>query len=223
MAIEPQGIVPWGRSFDEYVRMFALSEADLGRGILDCAAGPSSFTAEMHRGGNRAIASDPIYALQPRAIRARVAIVRDRMMRLVRHHPEDFVWSRIRSPDHLEEIRMGSMETFLADFEADSDRNRYVAQSLPDLRFRDREFGLALCSHFLFLYSGELNEEFHIAAVRELLRVAGEVRIFPVTDLSGKPSSHLTRVQAKFDAERVRVPYEFLRGANEMLVVRQTR
>lgn len=28
-------VVPWGRSFEEYRRMFALSDADLGGRILD--------------------------------------------------------------------------------------------------------------------------------------------------------------------------------------------
>ena len=37
-------IVPWGRSFDEYCRMFALSADDLARKrILGCADGPAGF------------------------------------------------------------------------------------------------------------------------------------------------------------------------------------
>ncbi|MEJ2314724.1 MAG: hypothetical protein P8Y85_08150 [Nitrospirota bacterium] len=40
-------IVFIGRTFGEYAAMFALDEASLGRGpVLDCAAGPSSFTAK---------------------------------------------------------------------------------------------------------------------------------------------------------------------------------
>lgn len=40
-------VVPWGRSFDEYVRMFALTDADLNRSILGCADGPAAFNAEL--------------------------------------------------------------------------------------------------------------------------------------------------------------------------------
>jgi hypothetical protein len=36
-------VVPWGRSFDEYVRMFDLTPADLGKRILGCGDGPASF------------------------------------------------------------------------------------------------------------------------------------------------------------------------------------
>jgi hypothetical protein len=35
-------VVPWGRSFDEYQRMFALTGADLGL-ILGCGDGPAAL------------------------------------------------------------------------------------------------------------------------------------------------------------------------------------
>ena len=44
-------IVPWGRSFDEYVKMFALTEADLEKRILGCGDGPASFNAVMRTKG----------------------------------------------------------------------------------------------------------------------------------------------------------------------------
>jgi hypothetical protein len=40
-------VVPWGRSFDEYVAMFALSSEDLGRRILGCNDGPASFNSGL--------------------------------------------------------------------------------------------------------------------------------------------------------------------------------
>jgi hypothetical protein len=44
-------IVPWGRSFDEYRQMFALTEADLGGRLVGCGDGPASFNAEATRRG----------------------------------------------------------------------------------------------------------------------------------------------------------------------------
>ena len=35
-------VVPWGRSFDEYRRMFALTEIDLRRTIVGCGDGPGT-------------------------------------------------------------------------------------------------------------------------------------------------------------------------------------
>jgi hypothetical protein len=45
MGINYQDIVPWGRSFAEYVKMFSLIPDDLDLRILDCGGGPSSFNA----------------------------------------------------------------------------------------------------------------------------------------------------------------------------------
>jgi ubiquinone/menaquinone biosynthesis C-methylase UbiE len=222
LPIELDQVVPWGRSFDEYVRMFALTGDELRRSVLDCAAGPSSFQAELHRRGGSVVSVDPVYAFTADEIRSRVDAVRDSMMRQVRGQLEQFRWDFIRSPQDLERERMGAMEQFLEDYRSDGPRARYLPQSLPNLDFRDGTFDLALCSHFLFLYADHLDTAFHLASVAELLRVAREVRIFPVTDLSGKQSSHLAPVREKFNGAVVRVPYEFLKGANEMLVLKSS-
>jgi hypothetical protein len=149
--IQLDQIVPWGRSFDEYVRMFALTEDDLRGRILDCAAGPSSFQAELRRRGGSVVSVDPIYAHAPGQIRSRVEAARESMMRQVHGQPDQFRWEFIRSPHHLERVRMGAMEQFLEDYRADDARARYLPQSLPKLDFPDRTFDLALCSHCLFL------------------------------------------------------------------------
>lgn len=54
------GVVPWGRSFEEYARMFALSGRELGGRILRCADGPASFNAEAHARGVREAAVEPV-------------------------------------------------------------------------------------------------------------------------------------------------------------------
>jgi hypothetical protein len=54
MAFSLQHVVPWGRSFGEYERMFSLSAGDLQQRILACADGPASFNATAtRRGGNQ--------------------------------------------------------------------------------------------------------------------------------------------------------------------------
>ena len=54
-------VVPWGRSFDEYVRMFALAESDLESRILGCGDGPASFNVEATRRGATVVSCDPLY------------------------------------------------------------------------------------------------------------------------------------------------------------------
>jgi len=54
---------PFGRSLDEYRRMFALSENDLTRSIIGVGDGTVSFNTEMHAMGNRAVSIDPLFTL----------------------------------------------------------------------------------------------------------------------------------------------------------------
>jgi hypothetical protein len=218
MPVHLQNVVPWGRSFDEYVGMFSLSEAALAGTILDCAAGPASFNAELTARGGHVVSVDPIYAFCADEIRSRVASVRAPMMEQVRADLDHFVWHSIRSPEMLEKIRLTAMERFLADFPQGLAQRRYIAGQCPELPIQG-QFDLALSSHFLFLYSQHLSLEFHLETIRTLRRLARQVRIFPLLELNGQPSRHLSAVQAQLGGRRVRVEYEFLRGANEMLVI----
>jgi len=202
--------------------MFAVSDDDLAGRILGCGDGPASFNAEASARGHSVVSCDPIYAFSPAEIERRVEGAYDRVIALVRRNPDGFVWTLFRDPDHLGQCRLAALRRFLADFEAGNAGGRYVTASLPRLPFEDRRFDLALVSHLLFLYSGQLDFEFHWAAVEELLRVAREVRIFPLLTLGRRPSPHVgpicTHVAGRgWRAEVCGVPYEFRRGSNEML------
>src|ERR1700747_2525949 len=106
-------IVPWGRSFEEYRRMFALSDADLQLRILGCADGPASFNAEATWRGTSVISIDPLYRLDTRTIRDRVAATYDQMLEQARRNTQEFVWDTIRSVEELGRIRMQAMQAFL--------------------------------------------------------------------------------------------------------------
>jgi hypothetical protein len=98
----------------------------------------------------------------------------------------------------------------------------YLAGELPELPFADGEFDLAICSHLLFTYSGQLSLDFHCRAVLKLYRVAEEVRIFPLLDLGGQPSPHVEPVCRLIEEHGGRwtvesVDYGFQRGGNQML------
>ncbi|HEX3372108.1 MAG TPA: hypothetical protein VHS08_06290, partial [Candidatus Acidoferrales bacterium] len=71
MAFRYEEIVPWGRSFEEYQRMFNLSTLDFDRKILGCADGPASFNAHMFRHGRRIVSCDPIYQFSAPQIKDR--------------------------------------------------------------------------------------------------------------------------------------------------------
>jgi hypothetical protein len=218
-------VVPWGRSLREYERMFDLSPAECSLRILDCAAGPSSFNAEMHQGGYFVTSCDPVYPFSQSALAARIEETCPAILAATRKFQANFVWSEICSVEELEKLRRSSMALFLDDLAFGLAQGRYIIAELPNLCFRDREFDLSLCSHFLFTYSNVLTLEFHVASIREMCRVARETRIFPLIEQFGSgPSAHLTDVLGLlrtngYHCEISPVPYEFQRGGNEMLRV----
>jgi hypothetical protein len=219
-------VVPWGRSFGEYVRMFALTEEDLGRRILGCGDGPASFNAIASRHGCGAVSADPIYRFSAAEIASRIEATAAVVAEQLRSNAGEFVWTHFESIDELLEARLEAMDEFLGDYPIGLAAGRYVDAALPDLPFRDRSFDVALCSHFLFLYSEQHDAEFHSDAIAELSRIAAEVRIFPLLELGGVRSRHLDDVTAAlrergYACDTVRVPYEFQKGGNEMLRIKR--
>lgn len=215
-------VVPWGRSFDEYCRMFALSSDDLALRILGCGDGPASFNAHATRRGAAVTSFDPIYQCDATQIRERIAATYDQVLDQTRRNANEFVWESIGSVEELGAVRLAAMDDFLADYVHGKTEGRYVTAELPELPFADASFDLGLCSHLLFLYSLHLDEEFHRRSVRELCRVARELRIFPLLALGGQRSPYVDRVSeemtaAGYQVSLERVPYEFQRGGNEMM------
>jgi hypothetical protein len=217
-------VVPWGRTFDEYVAMFALDENDRRKKIVGCADGPAAFNAAMYRLGGTVVSVDPLYRFTAEEIESRIDETFNQVMEQTQCNADEFKWTRIRSPKELGQLRMGAMSEFLADFPRGIREGRYRYGELPDLPFPDGAFDIALCSHFLFLYSRIFDISFHIKSIRELCRIAGEARIFPLTELGSRRSRHLNKVTSILAAEGYRlaverVDYEFQKGGNEMLRV----
>jgi hypothetical protein len=224
MSITLDQVVPWGRSLAEYQRMFNMSERDLAAKILGCGDGPASFNAEMTALGRSVVSCDPIYAFSKEQIARRVEDTYAPIVEQVRRNAQNYVWSEFRDPDSLGQHRLATMRAFLVDFDTGRVAARYLPDALPALSFADGQFDLALCSHLLFLYSEQLTLEFHVAAIRELYRVAREVRIFPLLALDCRPSPHIVPVQARlreagFVVEIQHVPYEFQAGGDQMMRV----
>lgn len=215
-------VVPWGRSFDEYRAMFALSDADLAGRILGCGDGPASFNARATGQGASVVSCDPIYQWRTEEIRQRIDQTYDTVLDQTRQNAREFVWETIASVEELGRVRMAAMGEFLADYPKGVLEGRYIEGELPSLPFSDGQFDLALCSHLLFLYSAQLGEDFHHAATLELVRVAREVRVFPLLALGGAPSPFIDpcgRVlrEAGCEVSIEQVPYEFQRGGNQMM------
>lgn len=204
--------------------MFGLAPGDLEKRILGCGDGPAAFNAALSKRGGRVVSVDPLYRYSVQEIRERIAATFDVVLEQTRKNAQEFVWRQIRSVEELGRVRQAAMEEFLGDYPTGKSAGRYREASLPALPFAEGEFDLALCSHFLFLYSGQLPIEFHVESVRELCRVAREARIFPLLELGARPSRHLEPVMGQlrkdgFKVEIKSVPYEFQKGGDRMLRV----
>lgn len=227
MVVQLDQVVPFGRTFDEYVKIFALSDADLEKKILGVGDGPASFNAEASRKGIKVISIDPIYQFTKDEIKRRFDAVVDNIINQVKNTPDDWIWSYHQSPEDLKSTRLKALNQFLEDYEQGKQEQRYLIQEVPYLTFKENEFDLALCSHFLFLYSDHLTYEFHLKSLQEILRVSQEVRIFPLLTLMIQQSPYLDAIIKDFTHQGyqvflTKVQYELQKGGNEMLVIKKS-
>jgi hypothetical protein len=220
--MELQEIVPLGRGLGDYAAMFALQPADRARSVLGCGDGPAAFNADWTRRGGRVVSLDPLYAQSGEAIAARIDATFPEVVRQMRRAPERLRLAPDQTVDRLAARRRAAMRRFRADYSGGGRDGRYVAGALPDLPFAAGAFDLAVVSHLLFLYDRQLDLDAHVAGLTALLRVAAEVRVFPLVDLAGQRSRWLDPALAHLRGRGVRadilaVDYEVQRGARQML------
>ncbi len=224
MAFELKNVVPWGRTLDEYKRMFKLAENDLNKQIISFGDGPASFNFEMKESNATVTSMDPIYQFSKKDIEGRIEETKETVMNQMRVNQDNFIWSSIKNVEELEIIRMHAMADFLTDFELGKKQNRYIYHELPGKTiFKEQTFDLGLSSHFLILYSN-LGLDFHIKSISEMLRICKEVRIFPLLNLNAEKSEVLEGIIEGFGNEFTvsieKVEYEFQKGGNEMLRIK---
>ncbi|PLZ28614.1 SAM-dependent methyltransferase [Fischerella thermalis] len=225
MVMKLEKVVPFGRSLDEYVQMFHLTKSDLRKRILGVGDGPASFNAEATKIGVQVTSIDPIYQFSGDEILKRFNEMVDNIIDQVKASPDDWTWSYHTSPENLRWNRVQAINKFISDYEQGKQEKRYQIGELPKLNFQDKEYDLALCSHFLFLYSDHHDYQFHFDAIKEMLRVSQEVRIFPLLTLMLQRSPYLDHITQElqelgYTVSIVKVKYELQKGGNEMLWIR---
>ena len=206
--------------------MFDLEPGDLPARILDCSGGVAGFAAEAGRRGSRIVAVDPAYALARDDLAQLGSDDLARGSAIADQYPDRFTFEWYGGPERRLALRKSALAQFLMDLAMNA--GHYVAGQLPQLPFRDSSFDLGVCSHLLFTWADQLGLDWHRTALIELSRVATEVRVFPtVMQGPGEPVPFWDQLMADLAdaglrAERRRVPYEFQRNANTMLVVTRT-
>src|SRR5512143_1332675 len=102
-------VIPWGRSLPEYLSMFDLHPADLGRSILGCGDGPASFNAEMAARGLRVISADPLYAQDGGVVAAQIGAVFGTVLAGMRANRGRYVWAPGITPETVAAARLRTM------------------------------------------------------------------------------------------------------------------
>ena len=221
-------VVLLGRTFEEYVRFFALAPDEWrARRILDVASGVGSFCAEANAQGWNVTATDPIYELPAETIAPRCQADLEHVLDAI-GQATTYRWGFYRDAARLRGFRERARQRFLADYR-DAPPGRYVAGQLPALPFPDRQFELTLVSYFLFVYEEQLSYDFHRDSLLEILRVtSGEARFYPLVTFAAQRSTYLDRLREDpvgrdFEFVEVATDFEFLEGSNSYLRVRRRR
>src|SRR6056297_295055 len=188
--VVPEGTAFYGRTFEEYCRLFDLTIGDLrGCRILDCPGGPGSFTAVAAQIGADATAVDPVYGPAVDELEAHCEATIDEIVAQVAEKRSFFDWSFYGDVATRERFASAAARRFLADY--DRCRDRYVDAALPALPFEADAFDRTCSANFLFLYDDRFDRDFHVAAARELARVtAGELRIAGLQTLDAERSRY---------------------------------
>lgn len=136
MVFQLQEIVPWGRSYAEYVQMFALTESDLTNATLGCGDSQAGFNAVLSKASGKVISVDPLYEFSQEAIAERIQETFKIVIEQTRLNQQQFVWKNITSVEELGKIRLNAMNAFLVDYPDGLKSRRYKPMSLPSLAFR---------------------------------------------------------------------------------------
>jgi len=212
-----------GRTFTEYQRMFDFDPATwAGQRVLDCPAGPCSFVTEAHDRGIEAVSADKMYDRSAAALSKRCAEDIETAIDALDGVEDLYRWEFYGDVSELRTYREQAASRFLSDYAHNG--HRYVYADLPATPFVDHAFDLVLSAHFLFLYDDRLSYEFHLETIRELCRISGQLRVFPLHGFDADQSELVGNLVEDLQSEGSTtdfqvVPFEFQRGANKMLVV----
>ena len=217
MQLDLENIAITGRTFGEYSAFFDLTFEDLkGKKVLDCPSGASSFVATLNKNAIKAKGVDIIYEFDKNSIEQQGVKSIDKIY-------EDTSWMDAYKMDFYKtkENHRYHRGSALKEFIDDYNSQDYIFAKLPKLPFEDDSFDILLSSHLLFVYDDRLDYEFHKNSILEMLRVAKEVRIFPLVDFKNSRvkeeknfSPFVYDILEEFHCEIIKTDFEFQPRAN---------
>ncbi len=217
-------LVLWGHTVDEYREMFDLSQEEMNGRILEYGCGPSALNAQQFHQHHEVVSCDPLFVLDKDTLYSKSIMIFAHMADEIRKDKEQFDFTPVGSLEQLIEQRQKGMQQFFSDYEQGKAEGRYYGAADYHLPYGDFSFDLALSAHYLFADLDEQSVDFHCNVIRELARVAKEVRIFPLIDRDGQTSEFLGPVLLQlqnegYGAEVREISYHLHKAENAMLRV----
>lgn len=225
MPLELDNILITGRTYTEYMTFFDLDEQMLiGKKVLDCPSGASSFVKTAKEKGIYAQGVDILYENKIEDIYKQGKVSIDKIYEDI-SWMDGFNFDFYGSIENHKNHRVEALESFVKDYNIDN----YSFMTLPKLSFNDESFDLLLSSHLLFVYDDRFDYAFHKNTILEMLRVAKEVRIFPLVDFQNKHEQkeqnfspyvyEILEDLKDYKCEIVKVDFEFQPRAGYMLKI----
>lgn len=216
--------VLWGQNVDEYREMFNLSAVDLQGKLLEYGCGPSTVNSELNQKAQSIVSCDPLFSLDKAVLQSKVDLIFEDRVQQMTKNQEKFNFSHYKNLEGLVAKRREGIVRFFADYEQGKIEQRYISVNEERLPFRDFSFDLALSAHYFFTDLPEQDVTVHLNMIKELTRVAKEIRIFPLIDCHGQPSTLLGPVllglqQENLGMEVKEVTYPLQSNENAMLRV----
>lgn len=216
----------WGHRLSDYKEMFNLSDEALKeKHIVEFGAGATSFNVEMAKLGYKVISIDPMYEYPLDQIKNIVSEVFDGTVREIKQSPKKY---NLKSKDELVALvskREEGMQLFFDDFDKGRKQGRYLSpKEFYEQNQTGYVFDLALITHHLFVNYEDKEVDEHVELILQMIRLAGEVNIFPLIDKYGKNSVLLGPVmlalqQQNLGLEVCQVGSQLQKSGNAMLRV----
>lgn len=210
----------WGRGLSEYKEMFNL-KFEPGLKILSVADGPSTFNLEARAQQIEVCSVDPVYSLAQEEIQSYFDDSYAYNENLFKNNPSAFIFKNDEEINKHLEKRRNTFNDFFQDYK--SNPTCYFGSKLPELAGIISNYDLCLCSNLLFIFDHLFDLDFHVKSINKMLCLANEVRIFPLYNVHGKISKHLSSVieilEKNNNVFTEKVKYEIYKGGNKMLKV----
>ncbi|MNJ43075.1 hypothetical protein D3C77_380640 [compost metagenome] len=222
IGLELSRVIFVGRTYEEYVKMFDLTDEELKNyTILDAPAGACSFTAIASQLGYRVTAADIAYFHSVEQLYQKGMEDIEHAIEGISKVKEKYKWDYFNSIDELEKQRNSALHDCVRHMKHFPEL--YSPAVLPELPFEIGQFDMILSAHFLFMYADRLDINFHKKTLQEMTRVARkEIRIFPLADLTGNRYENLQEIimfihDLGWKAEERIVSYEFQQNGKSIL------